>query len=215
MLSRTGEPVRLPGSEDILLANGLAFDKQGNVYVTDSAMGAVWRIPRHGSGDAQVWYLDPLLVGCFGIPGANGIAFRQGSFYVANTGAGSIIEIPLLVDGSPGLARVIAGDHDCVPPGEELFGLDGIALDVHGDIYAMLVLQNKMVKIDPEDGSFSTVLTEVDGLYNPASIVFGTGKGDRQRVFFTNFALLPPPPTGSIGPAVLSLEVDHPGQPLP
>lgn len=178
-------------------------------------MGAVWRIPGDGSGDAQIWYQNAWLSGCNGLPGANGIAYRQGSFYVANTATGLLIEIPVLGDGLPGNAQIVAGDPDCVPPNEELFGLDGIALDVHGDIYAMLVLQNKLVKINPEDGSFIEILTEADGLYNPASIAFGTGKGKRQRVFFTNFALLPPPPAGSIGPAVLSLGVDDPGQPLP
>lgn len=214
-LAKSGELSKMDGSEGIWLANGLAFDKRGDLYVSDSAMGAVWRIPTDGSGSAEIWYDDPLLAGCFGIPGANGIAYRQGSFYVANTAAGSLVEIPVLPDGSPGTAKVVAGDADCVLPGDELIGLDGIALDVHGDIYAALVIQNKLVKINPDDGSITTLLTEADGLYNPASLAFGTGKGDRQRLFFTNFAVLPPEPAASLGPAILSLEVDVPGQPLP
>jgi len=214
-LAKSGEFSKLDGSEGIWLANGLAFDKQGDLYVSDSAMGAVWRIPTDGSSHARVWYKDPLLAGCFGIPGANGIAYRQGSFYVANSAAGSLVEIPVLPDGSPGIVKVVAGDAECVLPGDALFGLDGIALDVHGDIYAALVIQNKLVKIDPDDGTISTLLTEADGLYNPASLAFGTGKGNRQRLYFTNFALLPPEPAASLGPAILSLEVDIPGEPLP
>jgi sugar lactone lactonase YvrE len=214
-LDKSGNLEKMEGSDGIWLANGLAFEKQGDLYVSDSAMGAVWRIPTDGSGSAEIWFADPWLAGCFGIPGANGIAYRQGSFYVANTAAGSIIEIPVLSDGSPGTAQVVAGDADCVLPGDELFGLDGIALDVHGDIYAALVIQNQLVKIDLDDGSITTLLTEADGLYNPASLAFGTGKGERQRLFFTNFAVLPPEPAASLGPAILSLDVDVPGQPLP
>ena len=217
LLPKSGEPVRLPGTEKIGLANGLAFDKQGDIYVSDSFGGAVWRIPLDGSGEAEIWYKDEneWLLGCGDVPvGANGIAYRQGSFYVANTSLGMLLEIPVLDDGSHGTAQIVAGDPDCDPLNDELFSMDGIAMDVHGDIYALLVIQNKLVKINPDDGSFTTLLTEADGLHNPTSIAFGTGKGARQRVFFTNYALFPGS-TSSLGPAVLSLDVEVPGQPLP
>lgn len=212
-----GSLEKLPGSQNIILANGLAFDKQGDLYVTDSIIGAVWRIPLDGSGEAQIWFLDELLVGCGDIPiGANGIAYRQGSFFVANTSLGLILEIPMLADGSPNIEQVgiVAGDADCDPLNDELFSLDGIAFDVHGDIYAALVIQHKLVKIDLEGGSVTTLLTEADGLHNPASVAFGTGKGTRQQLFFTNYAVIPGP-ANSLGPAILSLDVDVPGQPLP
>ena len=215
LLPKSGEPVRLPGTEKIGLANGLALDKQGDIYVSDSFVGAVWRIPLDGSGEADIWYQDDWLLGCGDVPvGANGIAYRQGSFYVANTSLGMLIEIPVLDDGSHGTAQTIAGDPDCDPLNDKLASMDGIAMDVQGDIYALLVIQNKLVKINPDDGSFTTLLTEADGLHNPASIAFGTGKGSRKRIFFTNFALFPGP-ASSVGPAVLSLDVDQPGQPLP
>ena len=113
---------------------------------------------------------------------------------------------------------MVAGEDTC--PGEdgydgELFGMDGIAFDVHGMVYALLVLQDKLVRIDPSDGSFVELLTGADGLHNPASIAFGTGKGDRQSVFITNYALLPPGPEDSLGPAVLKYDVGVPGLPLP
>ena len=41
----TGDATRLPGTESIAIPNGLAFDKQKNLYVTDSFTGAIWRIP--------------------------------------------------------------------------------------------------------------------------------------------------------------------------
>ena len=76
------------------------------------------------------------------------------------------------------------------------------------------MLQHKLVKIDPADGTYTTLLTEEDGLWNPASIFFGTGKGDRESIFITNYAVIPP---GSdlFGPAVLKYDVGVPGLPLP
>jgi sugar lactone lactonase YvrE len=152
--------------------------------------------------------------------GANGIAFWKGSFYVANTAQGMLVRIPILSDGSPGDPVIVAGEPDgsgidCEPVIDDLFGMDGIALDVHGNIYALLVLQNKMVRIDPNDGEVTTLLTEDDGLWNPASIAFGTGKGDRQSVFFTNYAVLDPVPPKNLGPAVLKFDLGVPGLPLP
>jgi hypothetical protein len=79
----------------------------------------------------------------------------------------------------------------------------------------LLVLQHKLVRIDPVTGDVTELLNDGDGLFNPASIAFGTGKGDRQSVFLSNFALLPPEPEESLGPGVLSYDVGVPGLPLP
>ena len=209
-----GEPEMLPGSENIGLANGLALNKQGDLYVSDSALGAVWRIPRSGGG-AEIWIQHDMIAGCDqeNFVGANGIAFWKDVLYVANTSRGMLVSVPIQNDGSAGDLEIAAGDEDCEP--EELGGMDGIALDVHGNVYALLVMQHKLVRIDPSDGSHTVLLTEEDGLFNPASIAFGTGKGDRQHVFISNFALLQPGPEGNLGPSVLKYYVGQPGLPLP
>jgi sugar lactone lactonase YvrE len=215
-LTGDGGKVRLPGSESIILPNGLAFDKQGNLYVSDSIMGAIWRIPRGVDAVPETWWFQHVtLAGCETDPfGANGVAFWKGSLYVSNTAKGLLVRIPILSDGSPGEPVIVAGEPDCDPE-NELYGMDGIALDVHGNIYALLVLQNKLVRIDPDDGTFTTLLNgDDDGLWNPASIAFGTGKGDRQSVFFTNYAVFDPP-DDNLGPAVLKFDVGVPGLPLP
>lgn len=209
-----GAPEKLPDSERIVLSNGLALSEQGDLYVSDSVQGIVWRFP-HDGGQLESWFQDPLLAGCLDIPGANGVALWHDSVYVANTGLGLLARIPILKDGSPGDLEIVAGDSDCDPAGDALFGLDGIALDVHGTIYALSVLQHKLVRIDPADGSHTVLLTAKDGLFNPASIAFGTGKGDRKSVFISNFALLEPGPPGNLGPGVLKLDVGTPGLPLP
>lgn len=214
-VDKTGALSKLPGTQNIALGNGLAFDKQGNLYVSDSFAGAVWRVPVDGSGEAEIWFWDPLLLGCGDVPvGANGIAYRQGNFYVANTSLGLVLQIPMLVDGSAGTGQIVAGDANCAAPTDELFSLDGIAFDVHGDLYAAEVIAHKLVKIDMDTGAVETLLTEADGLHNPASLAFGTGKGDRQRLFISNYAAIPKETSG-LGPAILSLDVGQPGQPLP
>ncbi len=91
--------------------------------------------------------------------------------------------------------------------------MNGIALDAEGNVYALLVLQNKLVKIAPSDGTFSTLFTEDNGLHKPTSIVFGVGEGNEESIFFTNYAVLPPEPATSPDPAVL--KVAGPGLPLP
>jgi len=212
-ITSDGSTERLPGTEGVVVPNGIAFDKQNNLFVSDSVLGAIWRVPADGSASAEIWLQHELIAGCTPEDfGANGVAFWKGDLYVANTGRGALVHVPILTDGSPGAPEIVAGNLDCEPEG--LFGMDGIALDVHGNVYALLVLQNKLVRIDPRDGTFTTLLTEENGLWNPASIAFGTGKGDRESIFITNYAVIPP---GSdiFGPAVLKYDVGVPGLPLP
>jgi sugar lactone lactonase YvrE len=216
-LDKKGANHRLPGTENILLPNGLGFDKQGNLYVSDSIMGAVWRIPR--GGQAEIWVQHESLVGCGLTPGfppigANGVAYRHGHLYVASTEKGLLVRIPIRRGGEAGTPEVIAGTAECDGTLEGLDSIDGIALDVHGNVFALLVMQHKLVVIDPESGAFTELLNNTDGLYNPASLAFGTGKGDRHRIFFVNYALLPPEPPGSLGPAVLKYTANVPGLPL-
>jgi len=209
LVTKDGDVERLPGTEAIGLPNALAFDKRGNLYVTDSSLGAIWRISRRGS--VELWLQHVLLEGLGEIPeyppiGANGIAHRRGNLYVANTEKGLMLRIPILKGGC-------AGDPVIVAEGPELYGLDGIALDVHGNIYAALVLQSKLVRIDPIHGDVVELATADDGLDEPASLAFGTGKGDRRRLFVTNYAVMPP--EAGFGPAVLKTDVGVPGLPLP
>lgn len=212
-----GSPVRLPGTEGILVANGLAFDQQGSLYISDSILGAIWRFQPEGDSPAEVWIQDPILGGCFpdNPVGANGIAFWKGGFYVANTSQGLLVRVPIQDDGSAGKPLLVAGDVNNGCEIDDLWGMDGIALDVKGKVYALLVMQNKLVRIDPRDGSYDILLTDTDGLWNPASLAFGTGKGNRQHLYISNYAVLPPEPVNSLGPAVLEYDVGVPGLPLP
>ncbi len=215
-LTDDGGTERLPGTENVVLPNGLALDEQGNLYVSDSILGAIWRIPSGEAAVAEIWFQHEWVAGCPEDPlGANGVAYGEGNLYAASTSKGLLVRIPILEDGSAGEPEIAAGEDDCDPEFDELDAMDGIALDVDGNVYALLVLQHKLVRIDPNDGSSTVLLTDVDGLWNPASIVFGVGKDNRESVFFTNYAVLPPAPDNSLGPAVLKFDVGVPGLPLP
>jgi sugar lactone lactonase YvrE len=207
-IARDGTSERLPGSGAILFANGLAFDQRGDLYVTDSILGAVWRIPRGGA--AELWALDPLLAGNgsfgFGFPiGANGIAYRNGDIFVANTELARLVRIPVRPDGA-------AGAPDVVVQGPALFGADGLALDVDGNFYVAVSAQSTLLRVAPA-GGITTLATAADGLDNTSSLAFGTGRGDRKALFLANFAFFGPP--ASANPALLRLEVGVPGVPLP
>ena len=69
--------------------------------------------------------------------------------------------------------------------------------------------QNTLVRLG-RDGSLSTLATAADGLDNPASLAWGTSRGDRKSLFITNFSIFSASPT----PGLLKAAVGVPGQPL-
>jgi hypothetical protein len=203
----TGDATRLPGTESIAIPNGLAFDKQKNLYVTDSFTGAIWRIPWGGS--AQVWLQDAALTGDGSLGlflGANGIAYRNGVFTVTNTERRTVLQIPK-IGGQPGPISLLAN----LPPGDNP---DGVAMDVHGDAFIAMNLQNAIGEVHP-DASMDVVASG-DPLDFPSSIAFGTARGGRTKLFGVNFSIseLFGLPSGS-GPGVFWLDAGVPGVPLP
>lgn len=80
-------------------------------YVSDSEMGALWRIPPDGS--AELWLQHALLEGTDETPGypplgANGVAYWQDSLFVANLEKGHMIRIPILAQGQAGEPELVA-----------------------------------------------------------------------------------------------------------
>ena len=206
-VTRDGESTRLPGSEAIEFANGLAIDEGGDIYVTDTILGAVWRIPRGGS--AELWLQDDALEGDgsvgFGFPiGANGIAIRHNTVFVTVTEKASIVTIPIEQNGSAGPLSVLAQSP-------ELYGADGISLDVHGNIFVPVIFQSTIVRVSPDGSDIETIATEDDGLDFGSTTYFGTGKGARKTLYAVNFAVGP----NSSSPGLLAFDVGVPGDPLP
>lgn len=202
-----GDSTRLPGSGAIEFANGLAFDQRGNLYVTDTILGAVWRIPRHGS--AELWIQDEALEGDgsagFGFPiGANGVAVYHNQVYVTVTEKASVVRIPIERDGSAGAPSILAQDP-------ALGGADGISFDAHGSIYVPVIAQSTIVRLSPDGDTIDTIATADDGLDWGSTTYFGTSRGARKTLYAVNFAIGP----NSTSPGLLAFDVGVPGDPLP
>ncbi|HEX6307734.1 MAG TPA: SMP-30/gluconolactonase/LRE family protein [Longimicrobiales bacterium] len=228
-----GSPAeRIAGTEAICWPNALAFDPQGNLYVTESTrnvppctnppapVGAIWRIDRR-SHDVALWLEDPLLAGNgflaslgFPIPplGANGIVYDRGSIYIANTEQGSVVGIPIRPDGGPGSAQVIASGPDMLP-------LDGLTVDPRGYLFALAIGNHAVVRVDPRTGERVTVASFAAGdpLDYPINAAFGRGRLDPRSLYVVNSALFEPGPAGPgeprPGAGIVRIDIDASGGP--
>jgi sugar lactone lactonase YvrE len=122
--------------------NGVLEDRQGNLYISDSFEGRVYRVTP--GGVPTVWAADPSLISTNPAQqvGANGIEFDRGGhyLYVANTGNRQIFRIPVEADGSAGPIQLFADgaaiDSSLGLAGPvALYGCDGIQFDVKGNLY--------------------------------------------------------------------------------
>lgn len=181
-LSGKGGVAKLFASHaEMSFPNGIAFDRDGALLVTDSGRGAIFRID--DAGRASIWADGDALKGqqnfCgegvgagFDI-GANGIAVRGDEVVVANNDKASLLSIAIGKDGRAGAFRTIA--QDC----ERLGGADGIAVD-RSDVVVATNRLGKVVRVS-RSGAVRTVTSE--GLDFPASVT-----SDRGRLFVTSFA---------------------------
>jgi sugar lactone lactonase YvrE len=236
-MDRRGNIELLPGSDQIFFANGLAFDDRGTLYITESfspfygAQGGLWRITR--GGEVEECFHDALFTGTgalgFGVPvGANGIAYYHGSLYVTNTELGTVLRVPVWPDGSVGQPEPWTTLLEV--PESPLAGFpipvcgDGVVLDVHGNLYVAVLTRSAVVRINARDKSQETVaafrIPDTLPLYAPfdfpASLFFGTGKGERANLFVTNLGIgvLKVPQFTWPGPGLVKIDAGVPGRPL-
>jgi len=171
--------------------NALTFDRAGNLYVSDSFQGIIWRVGRSG-GAGEVWAKDPLLIPN-GVPpfGANGIEFNseRSAMLVANTANDQIITIPVAngLSNNPtaGQAAVLVNSIN---------GADGIVIDGDDNIWVAANQEDEIVVIDPTGkvigklGDFYGIDNKgiPQGLLFPASPAFSL---DGRILYVTNLAL--------------------------
>ena len=178
--------------ETTTLPNWLEF-WGSTLLVSDTIGGRVWQIDPWGN--LSVWLDSELLRGSGGVipvpfpVGANGMAIRGSSLYVANFDRGRIVRIPIRTDGRAGAPTVFAED-------EMLVGADGIAFDRGGTLYVAVFAQDSIVAVSPT-GQLTT-LAQGYPLQNPASLAVAGG-----TLYITNFAFLKPP--GTQEPSLLRL----------
>jgi sugar lactone lactonase YvrE len=206
----SGAFYRLPGTENMVFPNAIAFDhNNGTMYVTDSTLGQVWRIPPGGS--AELWSNDPLLAPV-PIPGtgmrigANGIAVDKGFVIVSVSFLPRLVKIPINRDGSAGTPEILVDFLRFFQKG--IFALDDIALDVFGNIYASVVSGPFAVARVSPDGAEITTLGSLDAAV--LSLAFGTGKGERKSLFVAINQSF-----GGTGSAIVRVDAGVPGRPIP
>jgi hypothetical protein len=166
--------------------NDLTFDEDGNMYITESISGSVYKVPA-GSSSRELWVQDPLL---FGDPlqspvpfpiGANGITYDDDthSVLVANSQVPAIVEIEDAC-GEAGSVSVLAA-------GEHLRGADGLALDKSGDVIVVSNHHSSIYRLDRWSGASTTLADASDGLVFPSTAAFGRHGADKKSIFIANF----------------------------
>jgi sugar lactone lactonase YvrE len=169
--------------------NALTFDKKGNVYVSDSFNGVIWKTDKNGNNLTK-WSSDPLLGPGTGLTppfGANGIEFSNDGtvMYVANTAFHQIIQVPVNPNGSAGTASIFITGINAP---------DGIAIDRDGNLWVCANQEDEIVVINPKGkviaklGDFSGIDPNgiAQGLLFPASPAFSN---DGSTLYVSNLTL--------------------------
>ncbi|HLJ87086.1 MAG TPA: SMP-30/gluconolactonase/LRE family protein [Candidatus Angelobacter sp.] len=166
--------------------NDLTFDRAGNVYVSDSVQGIIWKAGPQG-GPGVAWISDPLLTST-GFPpfGANGLRFNhaQDTLFVTNTGNGTVIEIPV-ANGNPGKPSVFVNGA---------ITADGLAIDSHENLWIVANQADEIIVVNPggkviaRSGEFEGMSAsgQPRGLLFPASIAFSP---DGNTAYISNLSL--------------------------
>lgn len=205
------------------LPNDLAFDDDGNLYVTDSFAATIYRIPA-GGGAPAVWFTDPRLAGDINVPfGVNGIRFDENydNVYVAVTAEngtldGVIYRLPL---ANPTAANLQEFHRYPFFPTFQLAGPDGIAFGRSGKLYVALAgtSQISVLRTDgSEEARYSGPAANPGGSpdpmpwANPANIAFDKHTGS---LLVTNHASLVPFDPNLF--CVFNVYVNDKAQPLP
>lgn len=204
------------------LLNDLAFDGNGNLYVTDSFAATIYRVPP-GGGAPFVWFTDPRLAGDPSLPfGVNGIRTDKNNknIYVSvtvenGTLEGVIYRLPLVAH--PTAASLVEFHRYSLAMG--LPAPDGVAFGKSGKLYVALAGTSQISVLRPngtEEARYSGPAANPGGSpnplpwANPANIAFDVHTGS---LLVTNHASLVPFNPNLF--AVFSVFVDDKGSPLP
>lgn len=164
--------------------NDVTFDRAGNVYVSDSFQGIIWRTgPAGGVATAGV---DSDLLRTSGVPpfGANGIRFNhdESALFACNTGNDTLIEIP--VDGGAAGTPVVFSNG--------VNGADGLLIDDDDNLWVAANQADEIVVLDPT-GKIIAKLGDFGGLTrrgSPVDLLFPASiRFSGHDLLVTNLAL--------------------------
>jgi len=176
------------------LPSDLTSDLYGNLYVSESKFGKIYKV--NPEGHVSNWLTDKLLQGNrkrLGntLLGTNGITFKesssffglkksQQSLYISNGDKGMILKVNIKTDGSAAHAIDVFA-HNIL-----LKGIDGLRFNHFGQLYAAIQSTHKIVQVS-KTGSISKIQTN-HNLDFPGDVIFNT-----QRIstpYMANAALL-------------------------
>lgn len=197
------------------LLNDLAFDGDGNLFVTDSFAAAIYRVPA-GGGAPTIWFSDAALAGHPTIPfGVNGIRIDKNnknvyvSVTVDATFNGVIYRLPLVASPAATDLEVFASLG--------FTGPDGIAFGKSGRLYVAEAISSTIKVLNPDGSTYAVYIGPAMNppgpavpWANPANIAFNDQKG---TLLVTNHASLVPFDPNLF--VVFDVFVNDKGSPLP
>jgi sugar lactone lactonase YvrE len=151
------------GGRELRLPNAIAFDAEGNLYLTESWSPTeqgpgVYRIDR--GGRAELWSAGPFLF-------ANGVAVAPdaSAVFVAETWSRRVSRVAVNADGSAGEPEAYVELPGTLP--------DGLAFGPEGMLYVACYQPSQIVRIDT-DGHASVLVRDDDAivLAHPTNIAF-------------------------------------------
>lgn len=170
--------------------NALAFDRAGNVYISDSFQGIVWRTGP--AGGAPVEWVNHDLLRTAGFPpfGANGMDFNraESALFVANTGNDTIVRIPVTA-GAAGVPELFT---------HSVNGADGVLVDRDDNVWVCANQADEIVVIDPS-GRAIAKLGDFEGVRrgSPVGLLFPASLARHGNwIYVTNLSLDLRPITG-------------------
>ena len=153
-------------------ANGIVFDRQGNLFVSAGASGIVNRVGPNGGAVQPAIQIDK---NSRTLPDgkaqqsitANGVELdRDGVLYVADTSRGAIWKVVIGPDGKGAKPTLLAQSP-------LLEGADGLAFDRHGLLWVAANERNALVTVTPDGRVQEVAKNGSQGpLEFPAALVF-------------------------------------------
>jgi sugar lactone lactonase YvrE len=153
-------------------ANGIVFDRQGNLFISGGASGMVYRVGANGGTAQPAAQIDK---NSRTLPDgkaqqaitANGLEFdRNGVLHIADTSRGAIWKVVIGPDGKGGKPALLTQSP-------LLEGADGLAFDRDGNLWVTANERNALVTVTA-DGTVREVAKNGSRgpLEFPAAIVF-------------------------------------------
>ena len=160
-----------PGGKKFKCTNYPAFDRQGNMYVSDSGdwsgpiSGRICKIPP-GGGEAQLWYPEAV-----NTPNAIALDAEEKHLYFVETFGSSIARIAINDDGSAGRLERVVHMPRHIP--------DGIAFDETGRLWIACHRPDRICVFDLETRRMELFADDWQGhaLRGPTDVAFaGTNR---------------------------------------